>query len=519
MLIAFSIFSILIGCGIVFLLRIRGTRLAYIWLFLFVLIALLLFLIVLVDPANIEPFTVGEFFRTENDVIAITFRMTNSNRIVGIGVFVLVLAFLATETASPQGDQSLKRWIEVLVFCSAIWAALLSDNAWTILISWTILDLINIISELVFKNFQAQQFLNFYLSKFIGSMVLVSVISRAYQANPQNLLGGQIPYMGMWVLLAVFLHAGIFHQLQTSAGPQKQDKYKQLIQGLYFFPHFYLLTQVPNIGTPPLQRMILQVLMFTGALIMAIIWFIRKDDQLDFHQLIIALAFTGAFLFLSENQQGLIYFLITLLPMSWVFLAHERSIQLTPLWIVGMLILSGFPFTLQYALFENLILGNRILSSGLMAIPTTLIMVRVFRFLRKPGGNINRLEKINQAIYLFGLAIPIIGIILVLWTYRPAIDPDNFWFGAVHVFLFFGFNYVADRRKNFQVSVLNKNEGVVRFMEIRQRLVEISKGALELAGAGLTYGARLLEEEGGILWAIVFLSLLLTILASMRGIN
>jgi len=518
-MISFSIFSILAVCAIAVFLRVRGTRLAYIWLLMFVITALVLILIVLANPSGVQSFSINEFFRAGNEVEAITFRLTNDNRLAGIGVFVLVLAFLATETASPQGDQSLYRWVETLAYSSAAWAALLSDNAWTVLISWTVLDVIDFASKIVYKQIRPGQFSIFYLSKLMGSMALVSVISQAYQRNPQNLLGGQIPNMGLWVFLAVFLHAGIFLNWQSSVSLQKNKKHTQLIQGLVFLSHFFLLTQVANAGIAPLLRMTLQVLMFGGALTMAYSWYAKKVDQLDFHHLIAALAFMGAFLFLSENQQGLTYFLLTLFPVSWIFLADYRSTQFTALWIVGILMLSGFPFTLQYAAFENLILHNRILESALMAIPSALIMAGTFRFLQKPSGDLNRLEKFNQAIYVLGLALPLVGIILALWAYRPAINPIYLWFGAVHIFLFVGFNYIAKRRRDLQLKFLKKSTILSRFPDLRTRAKIITTGIVEIAGAGLAYGARLLEEEGGILWAIVFLSLLLTILASMRGIT
>jgi hypothetical protein len=519
MLIAFSLFSILVACLIAIIFRMRGVRLAYIWLLMFVTTALVLLLILLVDPVNLKPFSIGGFSGPGNDFIAVTFRMTNENRIVGICLFVIVLSFLATETTSPQGNISLSRWIQTLAFSSAAWAALLSANAWTVLISWTILDMLELISQLIFGHIRTDQFLLFYLSKFIGSIVLVLVISRAYQASPQNLLGGPILNFGVWVLLAVFLHARVFIQWKISDDPKLQEKPNLLIQIFLFLPHFFLLSQVPNIGINPLLRITLKTLMFVGASIFAFNWYVKRGSKSGFHHLIASLAFISAFLFLSENQQGLTYFLITLLPMSWIILAEDRPTFLTPLWIVGILMLSGFPFTPQYAAFENLILNNKYVESAVMTLPSTLIMAGLFQSIRKPSGNINRLEKFNQTLYIFGLAFPMVGIILVLWSYRPVFNLVYFWFGTLHIFLFVCFTYIGNRNKDLLSKYSIKGSVVLQLPDFFRRLKVIFKGMIEIIGAGLEYGARLLEEEGGVLWSIVFLSLLLSILASIEGIT
>ncbi len=519
MLIAFSIFSLLVLCFIAAYLRIRGVRLAYIWTLFFLILAFVLLLIVLVDPGNLQPFSTGGFSGPGNEFIAFTFRLTNENRIVGICLFILVLAFLATETASPQGNISLSRWVQVLIFTSAAWAVLLSANAWTVLISWTILDVLDVTSQLIFRRIRTGQFLAYYLSKFAGSFVLVLVISLTNQPSLEKLYGGLLPNIGFWMLLAVFLHSGIFLQAQISEETKQHDNPTQLIRIISFLPHFFFLTQIPEAGVTPLLRIALQILMFIGASITAIRWFVNTRTTNGFHQIIVCLAFISAFLFISENQRGLIFFLLTLLPMSWIILADDRSSLLTPLWIVGALMLVGLPFTPQYAAYEDLILRNKIAESAVMVLPTTLIMSGVFQYLRKPGGDINRLEKFNQTFYIIGLTLPLVGVILGLWTYRPLFNLGDFWFGALHIFLFVGFNYIANHSEYLLPRFKIKGIVLRHFPELSRRLNIILLVIIEIAGAGLSYGARLLEEEGGVLWAMVFLSLLLTILTSVEGFS
>lgn len=79
------------------------------------------------------------------------------------------------------------------------------------------------------------------------------------------------------------------------------------------------------------------------------------------------------------------------------------------------------------------------------------------------------------------------------------------------------FYWIKERNKLPKRDPSQSQELRSNFAVFSREFSSALRVGIEAAGKGLSYGARLLEAEGGILWAIVFLSLLFTILASFEG--
>ncbi len=517
MIIAFTIFSLPVVCILGVVLRMRGTRLAYVWFLLFSTTGLVLLALLLLNPITMNAFEIAGYFPSGSSSVDISYRLTEDNKLIGIGVFVLALAFLATETISLKGDQSLYRWIELLIFASIAWVIVLAANAWTVLISWFVLDLMDFASQLITRRYSKGKFIPYFLFKLLGFMALVVVSSRAYQANPQYLLGGQIPNMGLWVLFAVFLHGGVSFQWLNNGNNKQVETHYHLIQLVIFISHYYLLSQVSATSISPILKLFTQLFIAAGVVLIAIRWLFNKTDEFIIDALILIMAFITGSIFIGENQHGIIFMLSSLLPLSWIFLAHKRTRQFIPLWLIGLFALSGFPFSLIFAALENMILQDRYFEIIMHIIPVAIIAIGVFRILRKPIGNFDQLEPLYQMIYIIGLILPLLGMIFILWRNLPRFQLSYLWVGISMLLASSLFYWIKERNKLPKRDPSQSQELRSNFAVFSREFSSAIRVGIEAAGKGLSYGARLLEAEGGILWAIVFLSLLFTILASFEG--
>ena len=517
MVLALTIFSVPVACIAAVILRIRKVRLAYIWLILFTIAVLTLLTLIFSAPVSAEPFTIQKYFKAGNEEIDIIFQLNIENRIAGIGVFVLMMAYLATETASPHGNQSLSEWITTLLFSTCAWVVLLAGNSWTVLIGWTILDMFEIVKNAIYHHISSQHFLSFYFTKFLGSIALVYVISGAYQSNPNNLIGGTIKNMGIWILVSVLLHGGVLPLVSAQENRQKTDIHLRIIEILLFISHCFLLTQVPGTGLSPIMRLVLKVITLSGAIFSAIRSIIDSRGERRFGDLVATFAFLTGYAFISENQVGVLYFLLSSVPICWLYLFGSRSRKHFFIWIIYLFFLTGFPFSIYYAAINSLVMQNQILESIAIGIPLALVNASLFKRMKETDKKSSQMQKINEVFYTLGLILPLGGIILIIIENHVEVSFRSLWYGGMQIGMVVLFLWIKGMGKKKQEN-RHQNISIPKQFSIKQEKIgDVFSLANSAINNTLHFIAKLFEEDGGILWALVFLSLLLTILRSQGG--
>jgi len=517
MLLAFSITSIILAAIIAVVMRLRGVRLAYIWAFLFFTVIVIWLLLVFLDPVRWQSLRIPGFFSTGTVSIDIVFTLNEQNRIAGIGLFSMLLAYLATETTGPKGNRSFYRWIEVLIHFSISWIILLSDHSWTLLIGWTCIIIVSLINTFLHKHLNERRFIPLYLLKITGVMALGYVVSNTYQINPVNLFERQMPNIGLWIIIAVFLQSEVFLS-RNSIITQKYDHKHQIIMHFFLFcVIFFTLTQISVLSVSPFLSIAIRIVSIICATIFAIRWYLGKNEYEHFNDLIRTLALISTYLYFSENQNGFLFFLLMILPFSWLFLYTERDNKINIVVIVMIFFMSGFPFSLLYTSIEELILARRVVYLIFLMVPISFILAGFQKFSFQDRGNFTEIERLNQGVYTIGLLFPLIGCMIVLLTQRPQIVADHFLYGGAQILLFL-IILVIGKQKN---DLLSNNISLVKkTIQNSPSIRTIHKNYNQLVifvENGLQFVAMIFEEKGGILWSIVFLSLLLSIITSEVG--
>lgn len=518
MLIAITIFALPLSALVALFLRFKGIRLAYIWLFLFVSVFATFAIVTLAVPENITPFLLPNFFLRGNDSISIVFRLSEKNKLIGLGLFTAMLVYLATDSALPRGNQSLFHWVEVLINGAASWLAMLAGNAWTLLIAWTVVDMVSLIHDFVFRRRPVNKFLPFYLTKFFGSMILVYLISRTYLSQPQSILGDAIPNLGAWLFIAIFLHAGLMFDPSKSHSTSEEKlvaflKYSGLLSNLF------LLTQISFAGISPILELILKIGFSLAAIFSAWKWNIGKNSQSNLSYFFTSIAFIAGFMFVTSNQLGLQFFLLSIINLIWLFFYTERSKGLLVIAFLNLISLSGLLYTINYAAYHYFLHGNQIINAITFAITTALILAGIIHFLQMPGGKFDSLDNINQAVYSAGLLFPIGVVLFVSVNTFKNLNPIYAWPGILQIALSIGLFILFRKYKKDEVQSTGKPGLGKRSHDALSTLERTFSASFRLLGTGLQFAARLFEAEGGILWSIVFLSLLISIISALGGIS
>ncbi len=519
MTLAVSIFSVVFVCITAVILRVRGTRLAYIWLMLFSVSFIIWTFLILSVPTGLQPFTIKDFYNPGPERIDIVYQLTEQSRLAGIGTFSLLLAYLATETAHQNGNQSLFHWIEFLINSVAVWLVLLSGNVWTVLISWTILDMIGLILMLIYRHMKSSEFIPHYTYKFIGSMILVFIFSVTYQSNQENIFGSQFSNLGIWVLASVFLYAGFLFKWRISNLPQKISKHLLLQRFLIYIANFYLLTQVTDGFMSPILQLFMQIALFFIAFYSAFRWYSGKNEFSQVSHLFSAIAALTGYIFLFDDPFSSIFLLMFALPLSWIFLYTERDKRLNWLVLLPIFLFSGIPFSLSFSGFENLIGENHAFEIGVLVIPVSFLIAGITKFSKLPNREFEKIERPNQTVYIIGLLFPVISAGFLIYSSNLKMTISNLWFGVLQMVTFLTVNFFSKRLPGQKLKKLDGKFNVSWIMNVKLLISNVIIRIIALAGDALHFAARLFEEQGGVMWAIVFLSLLLTVIAFEGGLS
>jgi len=518
MLLAYTIFSLIAVCLIAAALRMRGVRLAYIWLVLFISLVAVCLILLIAVPINVKSFVRPDYFSSGTASVDLIFQLTAENRLAGIGLFTFVLAFLTTDAISPRGNQTLFRWFELLISASAVWLVLLAANAWTVLLAWTVLDLVSLLSDLIYRHRNAADFAPFYLSKFIGSILLVYIIARAYQASPQNLLGSPIPNLGLWLAASVLFHSGLLFS-KFPPQPKEDMKYQIVQKFIFLLPNLFLLTVLPQAVVSSVIGLVSQIIFLAAAIVFALRWFYGKNEFEHLDDLARAFAIMAAYLAVTENQQGLVYFLLTIFPIIWIFIYDHRYRGFTAIWVANLALISGLPISLNFIPNYRMITNGNFLAAAIFSLPMAIFMAGIIRFVVRMRGKFSHFDRISRAVYGVGLLIPIIVLAFISLTNSPVININYIWIGAMQVFstgLLLFVNSKTNQKKIEEQKTINLLSGI---KGVRIDLKRTTNMVTDLIGEGLHFAASLFEGQGGILWSIVFLSLLLTIIAFQGGLS
>ncbi len=213
-MIASIILLLLTASAVSLFLRYKGVRLAYIWMVFFLTTSIVWLLLIIIQPEKIQPFVVRNWIKIGSTPVDLTLEINDFNWPISVSYFTILVSYLLTSIVRLRGIKSLFTWVEMTVLVISGWLVLLAGDYWSILISWALIDIVEILFHIRYKMLDPDRFYLHFLSKFIGSMLLVFGISKSFQINPQGLFGNKVEGVGAFIMLAAILQSGILFNSQ-----------------------------------------------------------------------------------------------------------------------------------------------------------------------------------------------------------------------------------------------------------------------------------------------------------------
>lgn len=419
-------------------------------------------------------------------------------------------------------------WAGTLALGAVALLSVMAGGPLMLLLTWAALDMVDVLIVLiqVGKSTIREQAVVALAARISGmgfltwAMLLAKsdeVVLR-FQSIPENI--------SLYLLLAAGLRLGVI-PLQSPLLAQLRVR-RGLGTSLRLFPaasSLVLLGRVSSVGVP--QEMMIFLLVFTAiaSLYSALSWMLAQDvlQARPFWILGMA-AFTVAAAIKGDFKASLAWGLALLLSGSFIFLLYPNHKRLLPLGFLGMVSISALPFSLTWAglgMYSMPLSGTlgaiNWLVNILLFLSHTCILLGFIKYALRLPVEKPDLEQWMWLVYPTGLVVLIIFSLSLGWGLLPEMDSIpvvNWVAGLFTLAAAVGVWWWGRRKAELPPAQSSFRRGsdwsttLWAYLLSMKWLYRVAWLFYKGIGRVLEGFTRVLEGDGGLLWAFVLLGLL-----------
>lgn len=437
----------------------------------------------------------------------------------------LVLAVILTDVARAAEADWLA-WASSMAITALGILAVMAGNILTLLMTWAIIDLVELVILLkqVLNSPVRERVVVAFTGRAAGIMLVIwaGVVARS---SGEGLTFTTIsPQISGYFLLAAGLRLGVLplHLPFLQELPLRRGL-GTLLRMVPVAASLVLLVRSAAAGVPAVLVPYLLFLTGLAALYGGLAW-VSASDELDGRPFWIlglaALAVVSAVR--AQPAASLAWGIALLLPGGLLFLISARHRYLLPLILSGLLGISVLPYTPAWQ-GVRLYTAPYSLLLVIFLLAQALLLAGYLRHALRPGPGMIGAERWTLVIYPLGLALLPVAHFIIFWSSMqeptgnldalPALSES--WPGLV-VFALAGLLAARSRRSPLMPAALIAS---LRLFFSFGWLYRLLWRAYHALGRLIGFFNLVLEGEGGILWTLLLLTLLLSLLVqrSMEG--
>ena len=448
-----------------------------------------------------------------------------------LALMAITLAVILSDAARTRYDSSPRSWSASLVITAMGLLSLQAGSTLMLMAAWIFLDLLELIYLLKLKD--ADHFILRIIISFAvrtaSILMIVLATSRGWQAVGDFDLTEIPQEASFFFLIAAGLRLGVFPlNMPFLQEPALRRGVGNIIRLAPAASSLSLLARLPeNVIPPQLSRWmpLFQGMLAIAALYAAFRWLSANDEIEGRPFWIIAWSsLATASVLNGDSSASLAWGLTLILSGSLLFLFYPRVQRMNFLLFFGLIGVAGLPYTPGASGWSGLVANGINLWTFLFIIAHA---VMVFGFLNRaiqPSGEAGALESWARIVYPLGLIIIIQSILVMgLIGWPGSLTIGVWWPGVVSALLVIA-SFILIRRLGITPPyiqlpassgftkalnwVIPRLEPVFRLEWVYRVIWWVNN----LVGK-LLYGfSTILEGDGGILWMILLLVLLMTIL-------
>ncbi len=509
---------LILNAGIILGLRIFRPRFSYSWL-IAVLGTLIAWPVVLFTR-NGMPHVVRLFSWTPAELFPVSSSLVvdQISWPYALALVTIVLAILLTDVVrSAEAD-----WVatvSILLQAALGLFAVQSGNLLTLLLSWTAIDLVEvlILVGLIPSSIGRERVIVMFSARLAGSIVLIGTMIYASSLSLVGDFASLLPQVSPYLVLAAGLRLGA---LTLRRPILRETQMKRNLGSLSWLiaaaVSLILLTRTSDLGVAGISADLFTTIAGLIGLFAAISWLIADNEIEGRPYWILCIgALAVAATIRGQPMSTLALSMAGLLPGALLFLASARQRYLTIILILGMFGVSGLPFSpswqaaslyappfdpwqLVFLLIQIILLGG--------------YARHALRVEPVPAGK----ERWVWVIYPWGLALLVLAHFLIGWFIRPAAFQLANILPGIIICAGLGFLVVA-RRKIKVGSILTGIAGrlwyALQAFFSMEWFLRIIWRSYNIIGQLVSFITVIIEGDGGVLWALLVLVLLVAFLA------
>jgi len=438
-----------------------------------------------------------------------------------VAILSLLLAVLLTDVArGPEIDPT--AWATGLAMTAAGLIAVLAANPLTLLLGWAIIDIAETATLLrkVAGSEQRERVVVSFSVRVVGMLLVISAILRAVTLGSALDFQQIFPEVAGYLLLAAGLRLGVIppHQPFLQEPPLRRGL-GTLVRLIPVAASLVLVARVASVGTPPNWELPILIVAVVAVSSGGFNW-IRSRDELDGRpSWILGIAgFAVVAAVRNQPAASLAWGLGLLFSGGVLFLFSTRHRRLLGLPVVGLATFSALPFSPVWRGL-SMYTGKNIILGIFLFLAHALLLLGYLRHALRFGEDQNEIERWVWIVYPLGLAIlPTVqfGVAWVLWGASfPEMGAVFIpWWGGVLVLGMAAFIYYVSQKTTLVPEGLTSTARGVFSLGWVYRSFWWFYRFLSKFVSNFTL---ILEGEGGVLWAVLILIMLVTAFAQIRG--
>jgi hypothetical protein len=454
-----------------------------------------------------------------------------------LALITITLAVILTDAARTRYDSTPLSWAASLMITALGLLALQSGTSLTLMITWVIVDILEMayLLRLEEANRSYGRIVIAYGARTASIMMLFIATLVGWRASGQFDLT-QIPQQaGFLFLLAAGLRLGVFPlNMPFLQEPNLRRGAGNIIRLAPVASSLSLLARLPaNLVTPSLQRWLpyFLAMLAAAALYAGFRWLTATNEIAGRPFWIVAWAALATTSVLNGvPSASLAWGVALLLPGSLTFLYSPRIQRMNFLMFFGLLGLIGLPFTPAASGWMGLIGSGLTFWTFLFLIAHVMLILGYLNHALRPGGEVGALESWARLVYPLGLILIIQAIATMgLIGWPGSLTAGAWWLGIISLLLIIAAILTA-RRLGIRPPYLHlpASSPLTKVLDVILPIIEqvlrldwlyqLIWQANHLIGLALKSFSAILESDGGILWTLLLLVLLISILTG-GGVN
>lgn len=477
----------------------------------------------------LQPVAVGDntWLPATQEAAQILFKVDDISWSYGISLLGLLLAVLLTAPVRLQYRSNPITWLANLAIGGAALLSVLAATPLTLVLTWTILDLIDLVVSMASKadaRINRAAIISFAF-RLTGSLLVVWAMGLSRAGGAQLLLNETQPLPAFFLLLAVGLRLGVLPlSLPYYAEALRRRGIGSMIRLASPIASLGILARLPDSVAPLDISPFLLALVGLAVIYGAGMWLASEDEVNGRQYWVIALAgMAVGSVIRGQPQASLAWGVIMILSGGLIFLYTTRPRISFIFPLLGLIGISGLPFTPAASGWAGMVTLPFSLPDVLFIIAHVILLLGYIRHFLRPGDQPSEVERWTRVAYSIGLfLLGALGWLVGLLGWSGSWTAGIWWASLISTLLAISIGVPLYFYLKKHAATSPPKMGWI--FRVGAQFAKILSPVLRMSWLYRTLGwmynllqklislmSRMLEGAGGVLWVLVLLVLLITI--------